>query len=50
LRSLNRATCLARASAPFNPIKRKLQLSSLPLALIHPRKTPLRAASASGLN
>jgi hypothetical protein len=46
LRSLIRATCFARASA-LQPNPRELHFSSLPLALIHPRNTPLRAATAA---
>jgi hypothetical protein len=34
----------------FKPNRRELQFSSLPIALIHPRNTPLRAAAANRPN
>jgi hypothetical protein len=34
----------------FQPNRYELQFSSLPIALIHPRNTPLRASAAGGLN
>jgi hypothetical protein len=39
-----------RVQARLQPNQRELHFSSLHLALIHPRNTPLRAASADGLN
>jgi hypothetical protein len=47
LRSFTRATCLARVSAPFNPINASCCSARYRFAQFHPRNTPLRAATAA---